>query len=283
MNTVAADVFRVYYRSENWRSSLSVRTCGRESSLVGYRWGPDMRAYYLLHHIISGTYVVTIDGVEYVCKPGDTFFTFPRTVYSMSCPASERCEYCWVGFSGLESDMILKYLRISKEAPIIHSGSTEMVCTLHSELYAARGESLAASFAMASKLYLLFSHLLSSTNQKEILDENDYLQKALGYIHKHYTERITVSDVCSYLNISRSWLFRIFSTLIGESPSNYITAQRLALSCSFLRETQMTISEIADRAGYVDSLYFSRIFKKYMGISPREYRKKYHVEKGGSP
>lgn len=278
MNTLPADVFRVYYRSENWRSSLSVRTCGREASLNGYHWGPGMRAYYLLHHIIDGTYTVEIDGKEYLCQPGDTFFIFPQTAYSMSCSATERCEYCWVGFSGLESDMILQYLRVSKENPIIHSGSTSTVRTLHSEIYNARGETLAASFAMASKLYLLFSHLLSETSQKESAEENDYLQKALEYIHRHFTEDITVNDVCSHLNVSRSWLFRIFSTLIGESPSNYITAQRLALACSFLRDTQMNISEIADRVGYADSLYFSRIFKKHVGFSPREYRRQHNDE-----
>jgi len=68
---------------------------------------------------------------------------------------------------------------------------------------------------------------------------------------------------------------QIFTKIIKSSPSVYLTSVRLEKACYFLLESNMSIAEIAGAVGYNNPLYFSRIFKKYYGVSPSNYKKQY--------
>ncbi|GAK43466.1 ABC transporter substrate-binding protein [Paenibacillus urinalis] len=102
----------------------------------------------------------------------------------------------------------------------------------------------------------------------------DLTSQAIGYMDNHYMRPISVSSVADALDCSPRHLSRLFQKSgLGETPSDYLARLRLEKSGELLRDTSLTLQEIAVNVGYQDGYYFSRMFKKYTGVSPMEYRK----------
>lgn len=104
------------------------------------------------------------------------------------------------------------------------------------------------------------------------LDENRIYQ-ALQYIQSHYMEAITLEDICSQLNISKSECCRCFKRNLRMTPFEYLMIHRISIAAKLLGKTNQTITEIAIHTGFNSNSYFCKIFKKYMSASPMEYRK----------
>ncbi len=92
------------------------------------------------------------------------------------------------------------------------------------------------------------------------------------YIGAHYSERISVDDLCDAFHYSRPTLFARFKSECNMGPIAYINKLRLEKSKELLSEYD--VSETAKRVGFEDANYFSRIFKKNTGVSPSEYAKR---------
>lgn len=101
-----------------------------------------------------------------------------------------------------------------------------------------------------------------------------YLRKAMEYINLHYMEEITVKEVANELYISESYLTKLFKQEITITFIDYLTQVRIRNSIELLRNINLPIYEISDRVGYKDYRYYSQVFKKLIGISPKEYQKK---------
>ena len=94
-----------------------------------------------------------------------------------------------------------------------------------------------------------------------------------SYVDEHLTEELTVRVLCTHFHLSHSEIYSIFREYFETTPAEHIKERRLSVACRLLRETSLPVSEIARRCGIPDYNYFSKIFKKSFGISPREYRK----------
>lgn len=105
--------------------------------------------------------------------------------------------------------------------------------------------------------------------------ENQYCIEAKKYIERHYMDNIEISSVAEYLNLSYSYLSKIFKANIGLRMSEYLNKIRIEKSKDYLCETNMTLNEIAVKIGYNNSQSFQRFFRKYENLSPGDYRKHY--------
>lgn len=95
---------------------------------------------------------------------------------------------------------------------------------------------------------------------------------AMKYIHHHFAENINIDQLAQIEHMSCTSLRNIFKRHTGISPNEYIIAQRISAACQLLSQTDQAVSEIAANVGYNDQYYFSRIFKKKVGIPPLQYR-----------
>lgn len=99
------------------------------------------------------------------------------------------------------------------------------------------------------------------------------LGKVLGYLERHLVEPHNLKKLADVAGMSVSTLQRSFRQALGISPVEYVMRKRLEKAADLLRSTDATITEAAYRAGFGDSNYFSRCFRKKYGCSPRDYRK----------
>ncbi len=100
--------------------------------------------------------------------------------------------------------------------------------------------------------------------------------KTLEYMETNYMHRLTLSSISANVNLSSSYLCRIFKSEVGTSITNYLNNLRVRKAATLIKENTLSMKEISSMVGIDDQLYFSRLFKKCMGISPSEYGKKYH-------
>ncbi|GBF71867.1 AraC family transcriptional regulator [Paenibacillus sp. 598K] len=104
-----------------------------------------------------------------------------------------------------------------------------------------------------------------------------YAETIKNYLLAHYREPIEIDTLARLIHRSPNYTISIFKEKMGHSPIQYVHYLRIMDACDFLMVTDMTISAISDHLGYYDPSYFSRTFKKFMSMSPREYVMK-HVE-----
>jgi LacI family transcriptional regulator len=117
------------------------------------------------------------------------------------------------------------------------------------------------------------------------IDDVD-IAAALRYIREHACEGISVAEVLQAVPLSRRMLEHRFLKLVRRTPHAEITRIRMERAGRLLRETDLSLAEIASRAGFADANYLSVAFKKQMGVSPRAYRadmRRAGGQRGGGP
>ncbi len=101
-----------------------------------------------------------------------------------------------------------------------------------------------------------------------------YLRNAIEYIQLHYMEDLTIKDVANKLFISESYLTKLFKQEINITFIEYLTQVRIRKSIELMKESNSPIYIISEQVGYKDYRYFSRVFKKMIGLSPKKYQNK---------
>ena len=135
--------------------------------------------------------------------------------------------------------------------------------------------------AVKSSIYQLIVLLLRKHITK-ILTNEEFLMKVKNlkrfdsvfkFLEDHYSEKINIKDLADQINISIYHFCRIFKQIAGKTTTNYINGLRMEKAAEFLKEDDLNITEISLKCGFKDINYFSRLFKKYYGISPTNLKK----------
>lgn len=103
--------------------------------------------------------------------------------------------------------------------------------------------------------------------------ENYIIGRAVEEISKNIKHKFAVKDLAASINVSVTYLSRLFITHLGKAPGKYITQIRLQECKALIREGELSIGEIAEQMGYASIQHFSAQFKNWFGISPSEYAK----------
>ena len=108
--------------------------------------------------------------------------------------------------------------------------------------------------------------------QKELQIKNGYIKDAVAYVRKHYAEEISNVTAAEKLDINSAYFCRLFKKETGYTFGQYLTNYRIHVAAGLLTNFDMRINEVAMQVGIPDSNYFSQVFKKIMGMTPKEYQ-----------
>jgi AraC-like DNA-binding protein/quercetin dioxygenase-like cupin family protein len=110
------------------------------------------------------------------------------------------------------------------------------------------------------------------TESKDEFYNNDRLKQIISFIHTHYHEKITLDEIASQVSLSRSECSRFFKKLTGQALFSYLISYRLNKGIDLIRDTDMSIAEIAQTVGFCSQSYFTDCFRKEKGITPKKYK-----------
>jgi len=124
------------------------------------------------------------------------------------------------------------------------------------------------------------NHLIASAgySSKILSPESKRMDRVYGFIMENYRKKITAKEVASMVNMSESAFSHFFKKSTNRSFSNFLTETRLSEACKLLLESQDSVSEICFQCGFYNLSNFNRLFKKYRGMTPVEYRRQLRYE-----
>lgn len=134
--------------------------------------------------------------------------------------------------------------------------------------------------SVKAEAYRLLEHTLSFCSGKT---ENSYpIRKGVAYLEQHWNMNTSMTELAALCGMSESYFRRLFQQFAGMSPVQYRNSMRMSAAKSMLLEGRMDVAEIAQAVGFEDCFYFSRAFKKSVGIPPSAYGRKHRVVSSGS-
>ncbi len=254
--------------------SLTVYNSGYEKCRGGHSWGPAVRDHYLIHYIVSGKGMYRVGGKEYHLSAGDMFLARESEVIYYCADEEDPWEYCWVGFNGTDAKYLLNMTSFAGDNLVIKITESEAILSLISNIYNGQGGDVAHETEMLGYLYLFLAKLMQMNEEESAVERGGYkyVRAALNFIKYNYSAPIDVSDIAKAVGVSRSHLYRVFMMQLSISPSDYLEKYRINEAAALLKNTELSVSEVANSVGFDDALYFSRVFKKNKGVPPSKHR-----------
>ncbi len=111
-----------------------------------------------------------------------------------------------------------------------------------------------------------------ATSSRTDADDDLRIKRALAFIHEHYTDDISLSDISRAINLSKSECCRSFQRVLRTTPVDSLIAYRLERAAALLLDTALPVSTIATMTGFNSLSYFSKLFHERIGCTPRTYR-----------
>lgn len=211
----------------------------------------------------------------------DWIRTLPKPVGILACNDDRGREI-------LEACHLAETL-VPEEVAVLGVGNHELICDLYSPtLSSVNADREQAGFEAAKLLDAMMkketdvlknivvkAHSVTTRRSTDIIAIQDkQVAEALMYIRLNFKKLIQVSDVASHITVSRRGLEKRFQKYLNRSIHDEIRRVQINHICHLLRESEMSISQIAFQMGQMEIDSLSRMFRKEMGLSPRAFRKK---------
>lgn len=224
-----------------------------------------------IEYIIKGSGTININGKVYYPKEGESYFLPQGTDHEYFSSSDDPWEKVWVNVSGELVSTLAKIYRIDKHI-LFDCDASLYILRMHEIL---KNTTLLPDEAMKKCLvyFLELVQFLSQNNKQGQISVPANAQLLKNYIDSNIYSQITIDDLAKLIFKSKSQTIRIFKSAFGVSPYDYYMDNRIKKAVYLLENTAFSIKEIAFKLGFCDTHYFSSLFKKKTGKSPRDYRK----------
>ncbi|MGU8958135.1 AraC family transcriptional regulator [Clostridium perfringens] len=263
------------YIKENFE--MNVDECGIEQGIPGLGYKYEVLKNAVIHYVTKGYGTFKFNGKVYTLKQGDIFILLKGMKVEYVASIDDPWEYYWIGFSGSNANEYLNrtsitnsYVANCKENSKIPQIILNM-CEISKTYNPSSSDDILLLKELYSLLYTLIEEFPKPFDYKD-KELHTYIQDALNFINSNYMNSITVQEIADYVNLSRSYLYKMFIKNLGISPQRYLINLRMYKATLLLKGTKLPIGEVASRVGYSDSLLFSKTFSKHFSMSPLNYR-----------
>jgi AraC-like DNA-binding protein len=180
----------------------------------------------------------------------------------------------WMHFDGEKSDEFMTLLG-DREERIIHPGATPKLTSTCEDILAVgrTGFSGSAYVMVANLLRYLLCSIAEQRDQNAGLREGDLnLASVQAYMRSQVTGKVSLTELATIAGVSVPHFAERYRELTGYPPIKHYTHMKIEAACRLLDSTEQSVKRVAGALGYDDALYFSRVFRKVIGVSPKAYR-----------
>ena len=232
---------------------------------------------YVLIYCVDGSGWYRIDGKEYKVRKNQFFILPAGKPHTYGADEGNEWTIYWIHFRGCLASI---YAQNAQKPQEINISTTSRVSERHNifeEIFHTleQGqdvENLRYSSSLLHHYLASMRYLVQYRQAVKKEDTSNVVDAAIHYMRENIENRISIQDVIKYIGYSSSRFSTLFKQQTGKTPLNYFNQLKIQRSCSLLKNTDMKINQICYKIGIDDSLYFSRLFSKIMGMSPRDYR-----------
>ena len=257
-----------------------------ESGSFMWHWHPEIEITY----VQKGTMCYKVNHMVYHLKEGDIVFNNSGALHSGTMENQKDCAYIPVTF---DSRLIYGFFQSTVNSkyvdPVIQDSMLPAICIDQSEPWHKPFREyllriidldekkpdfyeLDITICLQSMWRLLLEHITYEPQaSRENSLEYDRIKKILSYIEENYQNKITLNDIAGHIHLCESECTRLFKRHMNTTLFAFLQEYRIERSLEFLQDDK-PVSAVADKAGFSDPNYYSKVFAKIKGCSPREYR-----------
>ena len=227
---------------------------------------PEGRPDYQLLYLCEGCGHFLRDGVWEKVPSGSLILYPPHEPQVYTYLAEENPEIYWIHFSGSDIPSLLSSFQIRDSHIGIHPALKQVLeeIILELQLHKFRFQDVAgADFHRLMALINRFMHVQDSAQT-----DNSPIDRLITQLHRHYMDDWDIRAMADFCHLGVDHFSHRFKDTVGVSPVRFLTGLRVERAKELLLTESLSVSEVARLVGYQDPLYFSRVFKKFTGISP---------------
>lgn len=252
--------------------------CLLVSDGMGYTADPEFRINrqnfynYLAFYVHAGTFYVEQYQKTFVLHEGDVGILNlmePHVYYSDS---EDTVHLLWFHFRGASMGNLMEMLKQNGRLPCLCHIPELEEDFLKNFLLTRSG---CSETELAGHMYGVLMRILADVSPAftENIQIPAELQKAVGFMEEQVHTNLTLDQISAHVGMGKYHFSHMFKKWYGISPMQYYTGKRMEQACDFLQKTDLSVEEIAEQLGYLDSGYFRKAFKNYFGLTPAVYRK----------
>jgi len=242
---------------------------------------------YVLIYCVDGSGFYVVDGKRYEVKKNQYFVLPAYKPHEYGADEDKGWTIYWVHFRGIAASVfaegantpqtinVTMNSRISDRINIFE----EILTTLHFDERLRGGDGTSGigiedlRYANSLLVHFLASmRYLGQFRRAGVRFSFDIVEQAIHYMRENIENRITMEEVLRYVGYSQSHFSTVFKKKTGMSPLSYFNRLKVEHACHLLKTTDLKVNQICYKVGIEDSLYFSRLFSKVMGMSPTAYK-----------
>ncbi len=220
--------------------------------------------------LIIGQQVIKIEPNQYVIIP-------PNLLHHYKSSESKPWSIYWCHFKGHKASSLYDFYAENSKPKNRRIPFNEGQTKNFKNVIEILDSSFEQSYLELANItfYFFICSLVYQSEVSSQVQERNVASKSIEFMKANLGKTLMIDDLAKNENLSVSRYSEIFKAKTGHPPINYYIKLKIQKSCQFLYFTTMTIKEICVKVGFADPYYFSRIFKKIMGISPSKYRQSY--------
>lgn len=255
---------------------------------------PHFHPEFAIHYMVNGSMLFSLNGEPILASEGDIIFIQPNTVYSITPPTDLPGTNNYHTFI-FDSDFLCGSVGASCYTEILNpiiQNQVDFSCVITKEhpyyeeiqiameniVSSAKIHTPLLTLLVKSELLRLFYFVLEYGDYHKNKTSNQSLksiQPVLAYINKHFDQNITLKQLADLANISVSRFTPKFKKIMNVSAITYVNQVRIKRACQLLINTKDPILNIATACGFNNISNFNVLFKREVGCSPHDYRKRY--------
>lgn len=272
---------RTIYTPSNFAKSnlIFLQEVGELTSVKRHTSERNNLSSFLFFIVTNGSGIVKYGNTEYEVNTGDCVFLNCINAYEHTSSAN-LWSLKWVHFYGTNMEAIYEKYKERGGKVVFSAPNPSEISALIDEIKnIADSSSYLRDMEIHEKLSSLLLNIMRESWHNEGTDLSSEKRKDIRlikeYIDNNYDKEIKLDNLAEIYNINKYYLSHIFKEQYGTSITNYVISTRITKAKHFLRFTDMSAKEIANKIGYEDVNYFIRLFKKIENITPGEYKKKW--------
>lgn len=230
----------------------------------------------LIIYCVKGGGLLCIDNQTQAVNEGDLIVLPKGISHRYWANKTDPWTMYWVHFSGAHALDYVHQVMPSQHAFVVSVGlHSKLISDFESLLSVQRTGYQFSHFLYASNLLAQLLTYIALQARKTSAQSGNHinLEKIHALMEQHLTDQLDLNTLARSANLSKYHFSKKYKELTGQSPIQHFLHMKMERACYLLDISQQSIASISESLGYEDPQYFSRLFKKVIGLSPREYRR----------
>lgn len=244
---------------------------------------PHHHQEFELFYMTKGSAKITFSDTTYDLLPGDIYFINPGIDHCIFDQSNDFYYYAIVFDSSIfgpvseSTRKLFDHIIINQKIQLPEETLQKIITTTD----ILNKNSFGKEIAIKNLIYEIILHIVNTNQFAPLPDYNNFpdekrsIDRGIQYIKSHYKENISLEDLLNSTNYSKSHFIRLFKNSTGMNYTDYLNRFRVEKACRDLIYSTKNVTQVATENGFNNIQYFSKIFKKYMECTPKQYQKQW--------